>query len=50
LPKPKIIGVDGLPCNGCGMQFVSEKLITATMLYPTGGDEAIRIALKILNR
>ena len=49
LPKPKIIGVDGLPCNGCGMQFVSEKLITATMLYPTGGDEAIRIALKILN-
>ncbi|HKG68023.1 MAG TPA: ATP-binding protein, partial [Segetibacter sp.] len=49
LRKPKIIGVDGLPCNGCGMQFVSEKLITATMLYPTGGDEAIRIALKILN-
>ncbi|MDB5250751.1 MAG: monosaccharide transporter substrate-binding protein family, partial [Segetibacter sp.] len=50
LPIPKIIGVDGLPCNGCGMQFVSEKLITATMLYPTGGEEAIRIAMKILNK
>ncbi len=50
LPVPKIIGVDGLPCNGCGMQFVAEKIITATMLYPTGGEEAIRIALKILNK
>lgn len=50
LPLPKIIGVDGLPCNGCGMQFVSEKLITATMLYPTGGEEAVRVALKILNK
>ncbi|WP_026259945.1 substrate-binding domain-containing protein [Segetibacter koreensis] len=49
-PKPQIIGVDGLPCNGCGMQFVSDKLITATMLYPTGGEEAIRIALQILNK
>ncbi|TDH23239.1 helix-turn-helix domain-containing protein [Segetibacter sp. 3557_3] len=47
---PKIIGVDGLPCNGCGMQLVANKRITATMLYPTGGEEAIRIALKILNK
>lgn len=50
LPIPKIIGVDGLPYNGCGMQFVSERLITATMLYPTGGEEAIRLAMKILNK
>jgi ABC-type sugar transport system substrate-binding protein len=49
-PIPKIIGVDGLPCNGCGMEFVSEKMITATMLYPTGGEEAIRLAMKILNK
>jgi signal transduction histidine kinase/DNA-binding response OmpR family regulator len=48
--KPKIIGVDGLPCNGCGMQFVAEKLISATMLYPTGGEEAIQIASKILKK
>jgi signal transduction histidine kinase/DNA-binding response OmpR family regulator len=50
LQVPKIIGVDGLPCQGCGMQFVNDKMITATMLYPTGGQEAIQVALKILNR
>lgn len=47
-PKPAIIGVDGLP--DAGMQFVSGKIISATMLYPTGGEEAIRTALKILNK
>lgn len=49
-PIPKIIGVDGLPGNGAGMQFVADKMITATMLYPTGGEEAIRTAMKILNK
>jgi ABC-type sugar transport system substrate-binding protein/DNA-binding response OmpR family regulator/nitrogen-specific signal transduction histidine kinase len=48
LTKPAIIGVDGLP--NAGMGFVSNKIITATMLYPTGGEEAIRIAMKILNK
>ncbi len=47
--KPQIIGVDGLPGKGEGMQLVSDKVITATMLYPTGGEEAIRLALQILN-
>ena len=50
LPVPKIIGVDGLPCSGCGMEFVSNKMITATMLYPTGGEEAIRVAMSILKK
>ncbi|WP_240410108.1 substrate-binding domain-containing protein [Flavisolibacter nicotianae] len=50
LPVPKIIGVDGLPCSGCGMEFVGNKLVTATMLYPTGGEDAIQTALKILNK
>jgi signal transduction histidine kinase/DNA-binding response OmpR family regulator len=50
LPVPKIIGVDGLPCKGCGMQFVNDKMITATMLYPTGGQEAIQVAMQILNK
>ncbi|MEO5995829.1 MAG: substrate-binding domain-containing protein [Chitinophagaceae bacterium] len=45
--KPKIIGVDGLP--GRGIEFVTNKQITATMLYPTGGEESIIIAFKILN-
>ena len=47
--KPKIIGVDGLPGEGEGLEMVADKQITATMLYPTGGEEAIRIAHKILN-
>ncbi len=46
---PKIIGVDGLPCNGCGRPFVSDRVLTATMLYPTGGEEAIRVAVRILD-
>jgi len=48
--KPPIIGVDGLPGKGEGMQLVSDKVITATLLYPTGGEEAIRTALKILHK
>jgi signal transduction histidine kinase/AraC-like DNA-binding protein len=47
---PKIIGVDGLPGKGAGLDLVSGKVITATMLYPTGGEEAIRTALKILHK
>jgi signal transduction histidine kinase len=40
--------VDGLPGKGEGMQLVADKVIKATMLYPTGGEEAIQLALKIL--
>ena len=47
ITRPKIIGVDGLP--GRGIEFVANHQITATMLYPTGGEEAIRTAFKILN-
>lgn len=48
--KPKIIGVDGLIGKGEGIELVNDKKITATMLYPTGGEEAIQIATKILNK
>ena len=44
----KIIGVDALPGNG--QQLVSNNILTASMLYPTGGKEAIRTALAILNK
>lgn len=46
---PKIIGVDALAGKESGLDLVTGKVITATMLYPTGGQEAIQIALKILN-
>ncbi len=48
--SPFIIGVDGLPGPGEGMQLVKNRQITATMLYPTGGEEAIQTALRILDK
>lgn len=44
----KIIGVDGLFGKNEGLDLVNSKKIDATILYPTGGQEAIKIALKIL--
>ena len=49
LPHPvRIIGVDGLSGPGNGLQLVEDGVLNATMLYPTGGEEAIRTALHIL--
>ncbi|MBD3661480.1 MAG: response regulator, partial [Arenibacter algicola] len=45
----KIIGVDRLNVPNGGTQLVKEGVLNATILYPTGGDEAIKTALKILN-
>jgi ribose transport system substrate-binding protein len=42
----KFIGIDALPHEG--IRYVKEGLLTATFQYPTGGAEAIEIALKIL--
>jgi signal transduction histidine kinase/DNA-binding response OmpR family regulator len=44
----KFIGVDGLLGINGGIQLVQEKIILATILYPTGGEEAIKLAIKIL--
>lgn len=46
--KIKIIGVDALPNNG--LELVNNKTFDASMLYPTGGKEAIRTAFAILNK
>jgi signal transduction histidine kinase/AraC-like DNA-binding protein/ABC-type xylose transport system substrate-binding protein len=46
--KIKIIGVDGLPSDSLGMGMVANKFLAATVMYPTGGQEAIITALKIL--
>lgn len=43
------IGVDGLAGTNGGIQAVKDGVLKATVLYPTGGDEAINLALKILN-
>lgn len=46
--KIKIIGIDGLPVKDGGMDMVANKYISATVLYPTGGQEAILTAVNIL--
>ncbi|MCC7159005.1 MAG: substrate-binding domain-containing protein [Ignavibacteria bacterium] len=43
----KIIGVDALP--GTGLSLVEDHTLLASVLYPTGGSEAIRIADKLLH-
>jgi ABC-type sugar transport system substrate-binding protein len=42
----KFIGIDALPHEG--VTYVKQGILTATFQYPTGGKEAIDIAMKIL--
>lgn len=46
----KFIGVDGLAGSGGGIEFVSDKVFQATLLNPTGGEESVELAFKILSR
>ena len=47
--KIKFIGVDGLNGPYGGIQLVKDGVLESTILYPTGGSEAIKLALRILN-
>jgi signal transduction histidine kinase/DNA-binding response OmpR family regulator len=46
--KIRIIGIDGLATPGGGLEMVDKRIIAATVLYPTGGQEAIITAMNIL--
>jgi signal transduction histidine kinase/DNA-binding response OmpR family regulator len=46
----KIIGIDGLPGKDGGIDLVEKGILKATILYPTGGKEAIQTAVNILNK
>ncbi len=48
--KIKFIGVDGLNGPFGGIQLVKDRVLEATVLYPTGGSEAIKLALKMVNK
>jgi signal transduction histidine kinase/DNA-binding response OmpR family regulator len=48
--KSKFIGIDGLPGPGNGIEMVSNGVFAATFLYPTGGEESIEMASKILKQ
>lgn len=42
----KFIGIDALPHEG--VKYVEEGILSATLEYPTGGKEAIEVAMKVL--
>jgi len=46
----KIIGIDGLPGKNGGIELVEKGILKATILYPTGGKEAIQTAVDILEK
>ena len=45
----RIIGVDGLFGPNGGIQLVKDRILSATVLYPTGGMEAIKLAEDLLS-
>ena len=44
------LGVDGTPGPNGGLQAIDDGFLNATMLYPTGGTEVIRLAMNIHNK
>jgi len=46
----RFFGIDGLPGPDGGIQLVSDKILQATFLTPTGGEEAIATAFNILEK
>ena len=44
----KLCGIDAMPQHGGGMQLVAEGKLFASSIYPTRGDEVMRLAMKIL--
>ncbi|KUO65307.1 MAG: AraC family transcriptional regulator [Lutibacter sp. BRH_c52] len=44
----QFVGVDGLNTSNGGIQLVEKGVLSATVFYPTGGNEAIKLALKIV--
>ena len=47
-PMPAIVGVDGLTGPGNGLSNITDGMLSATCLNPTGASETIEIAYKIL--
>ena len=44
------VGIDGIPGISKGIQAVEDGTLNASLLYPTGGSEAIRLALSVLHK
>lgn len=46
--KISFCGIDGMPQKGGGMQLVANGQLLASFIYPTRGDEVMRLAMNIL--
>ena len=47
--SPLFCGIDGLPGEDGGIQQVRDSLLDATYIYPTRGDQLLKLALDILD-
>ena len=43
------VGIDGIPGTGRGIEAVEDGILDASILYPTGGGEAIRLIRAVVN-
>lgn len=47
--KIRFCGIDAMPQKGAGMQLVNNGTLFASFIYPTRGDEVMRLAMNILD-
>ncbi len=50
LSKVQFLGIDAMPQDGGGMQLVRDGELLASYIYPTRGDEVMKLAYDILNK
>ena len=48
-PLPLFCGIDGLPGKNGGIQMVRDEILDASYIYPTRGDQLLKLALDILD-
>lgn len=46
----EFVGIDALPGKGFGVEMVLDSTLTATFIYPTGGDKVMRTAIHVLQQ
>lgn len=46
----RFLGIDAIPQKGGGMQMVRDGKLTASYIYPTRGDEVMKLAMDILQK